>query len=141
MAETTATLQHALGAVNALPTVGSARAGAGMPGVDFEALGRVRRLLPLVWSDVAVFAGAEANAQGGVTLRWRRPGMDFDLTVDPMALYALRLVTRTSTREWTRATFEQAVADSRAVLGLPTLQSAPAAADRGAATAPAPMRP
>jgi hypothetical protein len=141
MADSNLTLQQALAAVNALPTVGSARAGAGMPGVDFEALGRVRRLLPLVWSDVAVFERAEPTPQGGIALHWRRPGMEFDLTVDPMALYALRLVTRASTREWTRATLDQAVADSRAVVGLPPLQSGAAQADRAAAPSAGTPRP
>jgi len=125
------TLAHAFAALDSLPIAGSGQITADRPGVDYDALVRVRHLLPHVWSDEAALERIGTTPQGGVTLAWRRAGALFELTVDPFALYACRLDTKSTTRDWTRPTIEQAVADTRAALGLPALggsSATPAAA-------------
>ena len=128
------TLAHAFAALDELPIAGSGRINADQPGVDFDALGRARRLLPHVWADDAPLERISVTLQGGMTFLWRRPGTLLELMIDPYALYSLRLDTSSTTRDWTRPTLEQTVADVRQVLGLPPLPTAAAGAG-GAAQA------
>jgi hypothetical protein len=127
------TLAHAFAALDSLPIAGAAQITADRPGVDYDALVRVRHLLPHVWSDEAVLERIGMTPQGGVTFLWRRPGAQLELTVDPFALYACRVDTKSTTRDWVRPTLEQVVADVRAALGLPALG---ASSNSGAAPAP-----
>src|SRR5215208_674921 len=113
------TLAHAMASLDALPIAGSMMITASNPGVDFDALVRVRTLLPRVWSDAAPLERLTPTPQGGISLLWRRPQGVFELTVDPLSLYACRLDTTSKTVDWTRAGLEQAVADARNALGLP----------------------
>ena len=118
------TLAHAFAALDELPIAGSSQIRADQPGVDFDALGRARRLLPHVWSDEAVLERIGVTPQGGMVFVWRRPGTLLELMIDPYALYSCRLDTSSTTRDWTRPTLEQTVADIRSALGLPPLPSA-----------------
>jgi hypothetical protein len=125
------TVAHAFAALDELPIAGSGRIDADQPGVDFDALGRARRLLPHVWTDDAALERVNVTLQGGMVFVWRRPGMLLELMIDPYALYSLRLDTSSTTRDWTRPTLEQTVADVRQVLGLPPLAGATAGAGAG----------
>ena len=120
------TLAHAMAALDELPIVGSADAAPGQPGVDYDALVRARRVLPHFWAEGGAAAGARLEGvamtpQFGVSFLWTRGDARFEMTVDPLALYAFRLDTSSTTKEWTRPTIDQAVADARATLGLPAL--------------------
>src|SRR5688500_20238321 len=84
------TLAHAFAALDELPIAGSGRINADQPGVDFDALGRARRLLPHVWADDAPLERISVTLQGGMTFLWRRPGTLLELMIDPYALYSLR---------------------------------------------------
>jgi hypothetical protein len=128
-------LAHAFAALDALPIAGAMQISPDRPGVDFDALGRVRSLLPHVWGDGVVLEQLTTTPQGGITLLWRRPDGVLELVVDPYSLYAFRIDTRARFAEWTRATLAQAVADTRTALGLPPL-AARSPADAAAAPAP-----
>ena len=119
------TLAHAMAALDALPIAGSMSITAEHPGVDFDALVRVRQLLPRVWGDGAPLERVGVTPQGGVALLWRRPDGVVELTVDPFSLFACRVDTTSRTVDWTRAALDQAVADVRAALGLPPAPPAP----------------
>lgn len=134
------TLGHAMAELDSLPIAGSMMVTPGSLGVDFDALVRVRTLLPRVWSDGAPLSQIELTPQAGIALLWRRPQGVFELTVDPMSLYACRLDTTSKTVDWTRAGLDQAIADVRSALGLPPAP-APAAPAAGAAGAAAPKTP
>ncbi|MFL5579859.1 MAG: hypothetical protein ACJ8AO_05755 [Gemmatimonadaceae bacterium] len=120
------TLPHAMAALDELPIAADATEGGVPTGVDYDALVRARRILPYLWPEGAGDPGSllervVMTPQGGVGLQWARGDSRFELTIDPFALYAFRLDTASTTREWTRATIEQAVADARSTLGLPAL--------------------
>src|SRR5215216_5521433 len=125
------TLAHAMASLDALPIAGSMRITPDQPGVDFDALVRVRNLLPRVWSDGAPLDRIWMTPQGGIAMLWRRPQGTFELTVDPFSLFACRLDTSSKTVDWTRAAMDHAVADVRAALGLPPAPPVPAAAPGG----------
>ena len=119
-------LAHAMAALDELPIAGTAAAAPGQGGVDYDALVRARRVLPYFWPDAGAAAGARLDQVGmtpqfGVAFLWSRGDARFEMTIDPQALYAFRLDTASTTREWTRPTIDQAVADARATLGLPPL--------------------
>jgi hypothetical protein len=122
------TLGHAFAALDALPIAGQPGLDDAHPGIDFDALGRARRLLPHVWSEQIPFVRIAMTAEGGVVLGWQGPEVQFDLTIEPFAVYALRLDTPSKSAEWTRPTIEQTIAESRAALRLPPL-SAPVAGE------------
>ena len=115
------TLGHALAALDALPIAGSMQITRQRMGVDYEALDRARRLLPQAWSDEAVLERIGMTPQGGLVLLWRRGDSSLEVTIDPLALYGFRLESPSKLVDWTRATLEHAVADTRAGLGLPAL--------------------
>ena len=121
------TLPHAMAALDELPIAADTPDGVGeATGVDYDALIRARHLLPYLWPQAGADPGnrlerVAMTPQGGVGLQWVRGDSRFELTVDPFALYSFRLDTASTTREWTRATIEQAVADARSTLGLPAL--------------------
>jgi hypothetical protein len=121
------TLPHALAAMDELPIAGAMQISADHPGVDYDALDRARKLLPYVWSDEVGVERIGMTPQGGVTIIWRRADAKVELTVDPFALFACRVETKSKLVDWTRATLEQAVPDVRAALGLPPLAAAAAA--------------
>jgi hypothetical protein len=131
------TLGHALAALDALPIAGSMQITQQRMGVDYDALDRARRLLPQVWSDEAVLERIGMTPQGGLVLIWRRGDSSLELTIDPLALFGFRLESPSKLVDWTRATLEHTVADTRAGLGLPALNrpasGGSAAAGAGAA--------
>ena len=133
------TLGHAMASLDALPIAGSMRITPDRPGVDFDALVRVRNLLPRVWSDGAPLDRIWMTPQGGIAMLWRRPQGAFELTVDPFSLYACRLDTASKTVDWTRAALDQAVADVRAALGLPPAPPPPPGATGTPATSGTPV--
>lgn len=136
------TLAHALAALDALPIAGAMQITPDNPGIDFDALARVRRILPNVWSDQVSLEAIDVTSQGGVAFRWRRADALLEVIIDPYALISFHLDTKSKVAEWTRATPEQAVADIRRAFGLSPL-TPPAAAGTPASSsagvpAPAP---
>lgn len=133
------TLAHAMAALDELPIAGSMHVAEERAGVDYDALVRARRVLPYLWpeGDAGALVRLDRVAttpQGGIAFAWARAGARFEVTVDPFALYAFRLDTSSTTREWTRAGIEQAVADARSALGLPALATPAQAPSLGAAS-------
>ncbi len=115
------TVGHAFAALDELPISGDLRLGDSHPGIDFDALVRVRRLLPHLWSEPVPLVRIAVTAEGGIVLGWQGSDVQFELTVEPFAVYALRLDTPSKSAEWTRPTIEQTIAESRAALRLPPL--------------------
>src|SRR5512144_2318606 len=98
------TLAHALAALDALPIAGAMQISPAHPGADFDALARVRRILPNVWSEQVSLEAIDVTPQGGVTFRWRRADAVLEVIVDPYALISFHLDTKSKVAEWTRAT-------------------------------------
>lgn len=110
------TLAHAMAALDQFPICGALQVRPDNPGVDFDALGRMRKLLPAVWRDEVPLEEIQITAQAGICLVWNRNGWEMQLTCDPYALNAFRVDSPFGVNEWTRPSSEATIADAKATL-------------------------
>jgi hypothetical protein len=125
------TLAHAMAALDEFPISGAMQITPDHPGVDFDALGRMRKLLPAVWRDEVPIEDIQVTPQGGICLVWNRNGWEMQLICDPYSLDAFRVDSPFGVNEWTRPSTESTIIDAKATLQV-------MAQEKGAGAAPPP---
>jgi len=125
------TLAHAMAALDEFPISGAMQITPDSPGVDFDALGRMRKLLPAVWRDEVPIEDIQVTPQGGICLVWNRNGWEMQLICDPYSLDAFRVDSPFGVNEWTRPSTESTIIDAKATLQV-------MAQEKGAGAAPRP---
>ena len=112
------TLAHAMAALDEFPILGSAQIRPDNPGVDFDALGRLRKIVASVWRDDVPADEIRITAQAGLLMVWARSKWELQLLVDPYALYAFRVDSPFGVAEWNRPSPEATIADLKATLAV-----------------------
>lgn len=125
------TLAHAMAALDEFPISGAMQITPDNPGVDFDALGRMRKLLPAVWRDEVPIEDIQVTPQGGICLVWNRNGWEMQLICDPYSLDAFHVDSPFGVNEWTRPSTESTIIDAKATLQV-------MAQEKGAGAAPRP---
>ena len=120
MSPTTAypTLAHAMAALDEFPILGSAQIRPDNPGVDFDALGRLRKIVAAVWRDDVPADEIRITGQAGIQVVWARNKWEAEIIVDPYALYAFRVDSPFGVAEWNRPSPEATIADLKATLAV-----------------------
>ena len=112
------TLAHAMAALDEFPILGSAQIRPGSPGVDFDALYRLRRVVAEVWRDDVPAVEIRITPQAGLQVIWARSKWEMEILVDPYALYAFRVDSPFGVAEWNRPSPEATIADVKATLAV-----------------------
>jgi len=112
------TLAHAMAALDEFPILGSAQIRPDNPGVDFDALGRLRKIVASVWRDDVPADEIRITAQAGLLMVWARSKWELQILVDPYALYAFRVDSPFGVAEWNRPSPEATIADLKATLAV-----------------------
>lgn len=112
------TLAHAMAALDEFPILGSAQIRPDKPGVDFDALGRFRKIIASVWRDDVPADEIRITGQAGLMIVWARSGWEMQIIVEPYALYAFHVDSPFGVAEWNRPSPETTVADAKATLAV-----------------------
>jgi len=112
------TLAHAMAWLDEFPILGSAQIRPEQPGVDFDALGRMRKTLSSVWRDDVPAEEIRITTQAGILVTWSRKGWQLEIICDPYALWAFRVDSPFGVAEWTRPSNEATVADLKSTLAV-----------------------
>jgi hypothetical protein len=107
-----------MAALDEFPILGSAQIRPDNPGVDFDALGRLRKIVASVWRDDVPADEIRITAQAGLLMVWARSKWELQILVDPYALYAFRVDSPFGVAEWNRPSPEATIADLKATLAV-----------------------
>jgi hypothetical protein len=112
------TLAHAMAALDEIPILGSAQIRPDQLGVDFDALGRLRKVIAAVWRDDVPPVEISITMGAGLQVTWARSKWEMQIIVDPFALYAFRVDSPFGVAEWNRPSPEATIADAKATLAV-----------------------
>lgn len=117
------TIAHAMAALDEFPIAGAMQVRPDNPGVDFDALERMRKLLPAVWRDDVPADEIRVTPQAGLSVSWSRNGWETQLIIDPYALYAFHVDSPFGVNEWNRPSAEATIADIKATMAVMAQES------------------